>query len=137
MKKIADGFILVVLCIFLFVGCQNETIQDMNFENIANAIKIEVNHFYFGEETNWIIEDSEAINEAANWLNTFTLNKVSFSEDENPEKNENRESFCFVVYDAQANTTEFCYVIDEIGNCYIRYQSQWYTVENPSMPTFI
>ena len=46
MKKIADGFILVVLCIFLFVGCQNETIQDMNFENIANATKIEINHDY-------------------------------------------------------------------------------------------
>ena len=93
MKKIADGFILVVLCIFLFVGCQNEIIQNMNFENIANAIKIEVNHFYFGEETNWTIEDSEAINEAANWLNTFTLNKFSFPEDESPEKNEIEKVF--------------------------------------------
>ncbi len=136
MEKVTDGLILVILCLFLFIGCQNNPTEEMRFENVANASKIEVSHFYEGEESKQTIENSDAINEIANWLNTFILNKVSFPEGENPEENENRESFCFIVYnEAETTITEFCYVID-LEQCYIRYQSQWYIVENPSIPTF-
>ena len=43
MKKAIDGLILIMLCIFLFTGCQQE--QTIHTEEIANASKIECTHF--------------------------------------------------------------------------------------------
>ncbi len=42
MKKAVDVLILLMLCIFLFSGCQPQQTEVINFEKIANATKIEI-----------------------------------------------------------------------------------------------
>ena len=37
MQKVLDGLIFIVLCIFLFTGCQKEE-DSIHFEEIANAL---------------------------------------------------------------------------------------------------
>ena len=61
MQKVLDGLIFIVLCIFLFTGCQKEE-DSIHFEEIANATKIEVAHSFSGTVTTEVIEDTDNIN---------------------------------------------------------------------------
>ncbi len=72
MQKILDGLIFVVLCIFLFTGCQKKE-EKINFEEIANATKIEITHSLSGTVTTETIEDTDDITHVANWINELIL----------------------------------------------------------------
>lgn len=131
MKKAIDGLILIMLCIFLFTGCQQQ--QTIPTEEIANASKIECIHTVSGISTTKIIENTDTINQIANWLNQLILSEISFPENETPSDTEGGESYSFHVYEQQ-NDIVFSYIINDNENCYIHYNGEWYTVKNPSTP---
>ena len=131
MKKAIDGLILIMLCIFLFTGCQQK--QTIPTEEIANASKIECIHTVSGISTTKIIENTDTINQIANWLNQLILSEISFPENETPSDTEGGESYSFHVYEQQ-NDIVFSYIINGNENCYIHYNGEWYTVKNPSTP---
>ena len=136
MKKAIDGLILIMLCIFLFTGCQQE--QIIHTEEIANASKIECTHYINGISSTKTIENTDTINQIANWLNELLLFDISFAENETPSDTEGGESYSFHVYESeQQNDIDFSYIMNSNENCYIHYNNKWYTVTNPNTPVFI
>ncbi len=130
MQKVLDGLIFIVLCIFLFTGCQKEE-DSIHFEEIANATKIEVAHSFSGTVTTEVIEDTDNINKIANWLNELLLDEVSFPENETPSDTEGGECYSFTVSDAEGKQINFHYYINGFENYYIWYNEKWYIVKNP------
>lgn len=130
MQKVLDGLIFIVLCIFLFTGCQKEE-DSIHFEEITNATKIEVAHSFSGTVTTEVIEDTDNINKIANWLNELLLDEVSFPENETPSDTEGGECYSFTVSDAEGKQINFHYYINGLENYYIWYNEKWYIVKNP------
>ena len=137
MKKAVDVLILLMLCIFLFSGCQPKQTEVINFEKIANATKIEYTHYLSGTNTTEIIENTDAINQIANWLNELSLDEIFFSENEIPTDVEGGERYSFTVYELEESNIHFDYIINDTEDCYIQYNTKWYIAKNPISPTFI
>ncbi len=135
MQKILDGLIFVVLCIFLFTGCQKKE-EKINFEEIANATKIEITHSLSGTVTTETIEDTDDITHVANWINELILDEISFPENETPSDTEGGESYSFTVSDAEGKQINFYYFINSPEDYYILYDTKWYIVKNPVVLTF-
>ncbi len=136
MKKVLDGFILIVLCIFLFTGCYEQVEETINFEEIANASKIELTHYVSGTATTETIENTDDINNIANWLNELMLEEVSFPENKTPTDVEGGESYSFAIQESEGNNINFNYIINDSEDCYILYNTKWYAVNNPVSITF-
>lgn len=136
MKKVLDGFILIVLCIFLFTGCYEQVEETINFEEIANASKIELTHYISGTATTETIENTDDINNIANWLNELMLEEVSFPENKTPTDVEGGESYSFAIQEPEGNNINFNYIINDSEDCYILYNTKWYAVNNPVSITF-
>lgn len=136
MKKIVDSLILIVLCIFLFTGCQ-EQIETINFEEIANASKIQVTHYFNGIQSSQIIKNTDDITDVANWFNTLILDEVNFAENTEPTEQESKEYYSFTIEENEQNNISVDYIIDDEQNGYILYNEKWYTVKNSIVPTFI
>lgn len=130
MQKALDGLIFLVLCLFLLIGCQKKE-DNIHFEEIANATKIEVTHSFNGTVTTETIEDTDNINQIANWLNELLLDEISFPENETPSDTEGGECYSFLVSDSEGKQTSFNYYINGSDNYYILYGEEWYIVKNP------
>lgn len=137
MKKITDVLILLILCIFLFSGCQPQQTEAIDFEKIANATKIEYTHYISDTNTTEIIENTDTINQIANWLNELLLNEVIFSEDEILTDGEGEERYSFTVYEPEGINIYFDYIINGTEDCYIQYNTKWYVAKNPISLTFL
>lgn len=136
MKKAIDGFILIVLCIFLFTGCYKKT-EAIPFEEIANASKIEVLHYLNGAQTEKTIENNDDINEAANWFNSLLLDEVVPPEElEEVEIETEIESYHFQAEKEGIYFMNADYIIYD-QQYYIHYQKKWYIVRNPVSITFL
>ena len=98
MKKVIDVLILLMLCIFLFSSCKQKQIKVINFEEIANATKIEYTHYMKDTSSTKIIENTDTINQIANWLNDLSLEEIFLSENEIPIDANEKEFYSFIVY---------------------------------------
>ena len=78
MKKGSRCFNIAYVMYFSFSGCQPQQTEVINFEKIANATKIEYTHYLSGTNTTEIIENTDAINQIANWLNELSLDEIFF-----------------------------------------------------------
>lgn len=137
MKKVVDILILLMLCIFLFSSCQQQQTEAINFEEIANATKIEYTHYLGDENSKKIIENTDTINQIANWLNDLSLEEIFFSENEIPTDLEEKERYSFIVYkSSEENNINFDYIINSAEDCYIKYNAKWYIIKNPIPLTF-
>ena len=84
-----------------------------------------------------IIENTDAINQIANWLNELSLDEIFFSENEIPTDVEGGERYSFTVYELEESNIHFDYIINDTEDCYIQYNTKWYIAKNPISPTFI
>ncbi|NDO45729.1 hypothetical protein [Clostridium sp. MD294] len=137
MKKVIDVLILLMLCIFLFSSCKQKQIEVINFEEIANATKIEYTHYMKDTSSTKIIENTDTINQIANWLNDLSLEEIFLSENEIPIDANEKEFYSFIVYQSEEKNINFDYIINSTEDCYIKYNDKWYSIKNPIPFTFI
>lgn len=118
-------YIICALLSLLLIGCGNTKTEELtsliNLENVATAVNVE--HYSAAGEENYSLTEPQ-IEELSEWIGTTSLEKVTFSEEEEP-SNLNGTN-CY-IFSSESFVGFDLYDVGE-GGYYVQIEDAWYRV---------